>query len=329
MTWCSVRLLIILVACFCFACGDDDGTERDDSGVRDSGPGMDGAPPDVTTNDAGPCDEGEPCDADGDGCTMDTCRRGRCILGTNSACNDGASCTADECRSTGAMTFECDRRIGPKFCAINATCYREDDPNPMNLCQVCVPGDAPMTWTTLTAECDDQDECTSGDTCETGECIGVPVLDAYEDNSTRGTAARLDGVDDDETFPSGSDVEGTLFPEGDEDWYVYLDTDRTLGLIFPRVDLEGIPEGTNYELCAFVSCTEAGTDGADCAVGTPTTFEGIPGCCSNAAGNLDESVRVDHECSGGDDTVDVFVRVRQVEGPPVCRGGYNLIYGDD
>ncbi|MFK8001980.1 MAG: hypothetical protein AB8H86_20460 [Polyangiales bacterium] len=326
-----MRNLLLLVACFSIACGDD--SSADAGGRNDSGPVFDGAAPDVPGDDAGPCEEGEPCDADGDGCTMDTCRRGRCVLGTNTACDDGASCTVDECRSTGPMTFECDRRIGTNFCAIDSMCFRDDDANPMNLCQVCQPSQASMEWTTLTAECDDQNSCTSGDTCETGECIGVPILDDFEDNPTRGEAARLGAVADDETFPSGDDVVGTLFPEGDEDWYVYRDTDENLGRIFPRVDLTGIPEGTDYELCAFVSCTENETLGSDCPIGTEAMMDGLPGCCSNASGNLDESVRLDHDCDGGlvtsDDTVEVYVRVRQVEGDPVCDGGYTLLYGDD
>ena len=326
-----VRVFTLLVTCLFFACGDDgDPGPGNDAGTRDSGAMMDGAVPDVRSE---ACEEGEPCDADGDGCTQDICRRGRCVLGTNSACDDGASCTVDVCRSTGATTFECERRIGPNFCAIDSACYRDDDPNPMNLCQVCSPSQAPMTWTTLTAECDDQNACTSGDTCETGECIGTPILDAYEDNATRAAAARLEGVGDDENFPSDNVVEGTLFPAGDEDWYVYRDTDENLGLIYPRVDLMGIPEGTNYELCAFVNCTESETLGSECVVGTEATMDGLPGCCSNAASNLDESVTLDHDCRGGvlgsDDTVEVFVRVRQVEGQPVCRNGYTMLYGDD
>ena len=329
LSWWRVRLFILLFLCLCFACGDDttpDGDAGSDAGPRDSGPGMDVIVPEI---DAGRCNEGQPCDADGDGCTMDTCRRGRCILGTNSACDDGAMCTVDECRSTGAMTFECERRIGSNFCAINATCYRRDDANPENLCEVCQPGDQSTTWTTLTAECDDQNECTMGDTCETGECVGTLVVDEYEDNQTRGAAARLPGVDDDEDFPSDNEVAGTLFPEGDEDWFVYLDTDVNFGLIYPRVDLSSIPEGTDYELCAFVSCAEAETESVDCAIGTPASADGVDGCCSNATGNLDESVRIDHECRGGGDSVEVFVRVRQLDGPPVCQRGYTMLYGDD
>lgn len=319
-----MRLLILLLAA-CVACGDDAPTDRDDAGRPDTGPGMDSATPVL---DAGRCNEGQPCDADGDGCTMDTCRRGRCILGTNSACDDGATCTVDECRSTGPMTFECDRRVGANFCAIDSTCYRRDDANPANLCQACRPGEQATAWTRLIAECDDQNECTSGDSCETGECIGTPVRDAYEDNPTRGTAARLAGVGDGDDFPS-DEVEGTLFPDGDEDWFVYLDTDQTFGRIYPRVDLQSIPEGTNYELCAFVSCTASATESVECTNGTPTTADGVDGCCSNAASNLDESVRLDHECNGGNDSVEVYVRVRQVDGPAVCRGGYTMLYGDD
>lgn len=325
----SVRFAFLFVVSFCFACGDDADPGRTDSGAADSGgPIMDSA---TDAGGSGPCEEGEACNADDDGCTVDICRRGRCVTGTNSACDDGASCTVDECRSTGAMTFECDRRIGPNFCAIDSMCYRNDEPNPTNLCQVCESG-SPMTWTVLAAECDDQDACTMGDTCETGECVGLPIVDDYEDNPTRGEAAMLEEVSDSDTFPAETEVEGTVFPEGDEDWFIYRDNDSRTGRIFPRVDLQRIPEGANYELCAFVSCTESETEGVECVAGTETMFDGVAGCCSDAASNLDESVKLDHTCRGGifnDDTADVFVRVRQTEGRLTCRGGYTMLYGDD
>lgn len=321
--------MIIFLSLVAIACGDDS-TERTDSGTQDGGG------PDVAEDagaDSGPCEEGDPCNADDNGCTMDICRRGRCVLGTNSACDDGASCTVEECRSTGPMTFECDRRIGENFCAIDSMCFRDTDPNPSNLCQVCEPEQSQMSWVTLTAECDDQNECTMGDTCESGECIGIDILDAFEENESIDAPARLEAVSDDDTFPSGADTMGTIYPEGDVDWYVYRDNDERLGRIFPRVDLENIPSGSNYELCAFVSCTENETEGAECLIGEEAMMGDLPGCCSNADANLDESVRIDHSCRGGvivsDDTTDVFVRVRQVEGPPECSGGYTLLYGDD
>jgi hypothetical protein len=100
--------------------------------------------------------------------------------------------------------------------------------------------------------------------------------------------------------------------------------------VFPKVELSDVPLASDYDLCAFISCAN-GSDGAEatCEVGTAARFEDMSGCCSNLEGDSDEEVRIGPDCSGGDDSVNVLVRVRRVSGDPICSAPYTLRYGDE
>ncbi len=74
------------------------------------------------------------CDLDASKCTPDTCSAGVCTAGTAKVCNDGLSCTTDSCD------------------AASGTCIF-----------------TPVSNGTL---CDDANNCTTPDTCQSGVCVG-------------------------------------------------------------------------------------------------------------------------------------------------------------
>lgn len=298
------------MALLAVGCGDDSSVEVD-AGTDT----LVDVEPDVET-----CEEGEPCDADGDGCTRDLCRRGECRAGPPAACDDGDSCTVDSCVSSSALTFSCQHEIAANSCVIGGACYADGITNPENSCQVC-DSDTPQAWSTQSGTCDDGDVCTVNDSCATGQCAGDPRIDAFEPNPVEAPSS-LPGVQDNQSFPF-DDLTASLFPNGDVDFYTYYDEDVFGGSIFPRVELANIPSGLNLELCAYADCS------VDCEIGQPSELSGQNGCCSNNAGNSDEAVRLNPDCSGTDDSVNVLIRVRSVGATPGCDDEYTLIYGDD
>lgn len=314
----------LAVAMALFACGDDASVGVSDAAVD----GADAAS-DAAVDAVGACvgmPEATPCDADGNGCTMDLCRRGVCVLGGEADCNDGVSCTTDRCTSTGPSTFSCIHEVSGG-CAIEGVCIADGAPNPDDSCQRC-DDSAPTQWTDSTGTCDDGDACTMDDQCGDGGCAGTPILDAFESNDTRASAHRLPEVSDRDPFTEAEVLNATIFPDADVDWFVYLDTDNLIGSIFPRVELRDIPAGSNYDLCVFIDC-ESEFDSVDCEFGTEQTRDGLTGCCSASDGNADEIIRIDHNCRGTNDSADVFVEVVRVSGTASCEAPYSLKYGDD
>ncbi|MBX3246601.1 MAG: hypothetical protein KF901_05405 [Myxococcales bacterium] len=315
--------LSLLVAC---ASGEND-PRRPDGGTTEDGGMTADAAPDAPPGACTGQPDGTPCDADGDGCTMDLCRGGRCVTEGVASCDDGHACTRDSCRSTGPSTYTCDRQV-TEGCFVGDACVAEGVTNPVATCQVCDTAE-PTRWTERTGACDDGDACTEGDTCTGGHCVGTPRVDDYEPNDTRSAARSIGSVNDNESFPKGTII-GTLFPAADVDWYRYRDNDTALGAIFPRAELVDIPEGSNYDLCAYAICTTGATPTVACRTGAPSTLEGLPGCCSRSAGNASETVRLDPSCPGtSNDSVDVFVLVEKAVGPTSCELSYRLRWGDD
>ena len=119
-----------------------------------------------------------PC-KDGNDCTFnDQCLAGLCE-GTAYDCDDGLECTADVCLGDGS----CSTAIGATWCVIGSVCHAEDDANPLNTCEVCVPQKAQKSWSqrpTGSACTDDDNQCTD-DLCEDGACIHPPNLQPCDD----------------------------------------------------------------------------------------------------------------------------------------------------
>ena len=235
--------------------------------------------------------DGTPCDADGDGCTVgDRCMAGSCVPGAREECGGALACGSEVCVSTGPSSFRCEVSSG-------------------------------------SGSCDDGDACTSGDTCGAdGTCAGTPMTDSREPNDSRAAARNLGSISDGDSYPYAT-FTANLYPAGDEDWYRYFVSDDLFALIYPRVGLSNVPAGSDYDLCAYFQCPSGSTT-ASCETGTSSTFEGLPGCCSRAAGSASESVRLNPDCSGSDDSGTVFVRVWRHSGTPTC-ASYTLAWGDD
>lgn len=290
---------------------DAAGPDMDAGGEEDAGhiplPGIDAGMPDSGTPDAGMPDsgmpgecagalDGTPCNADDDGCTVgDHCVAGSCVPGPREDCGGSSMCGGQVCVSTGPDSFVCEGTGGG-----------------------------------VGGICDDGDRCTTNDRCQSdGTCAGTPIIDSREPNDTRATARNLGSISDRDSFPAGS-FTANLYPTGDEDWYRYYDSDDVGGSIYPRVDLVNIPAGSDYDLCIYYECDKSPTS-VSCPTGTSSTYDGLPGCCSRAAGNASESVRLSPSCGGTfnfDDSGTVYVRVWRWSGPWTC-DNYTLRWGDD
>ncbi len=315
----TMRAVLAILLCGCASNGSDDSDRRDGSVMGDGS--MDGG--------TGECAmEGDPCDADGDGCTQDLCRGGECVAGDPVTCDDGASCTNDMCVSTGPMSFSCEQTVSAGRCFADGECRSEGDRDPAASCRVCDPSQSATDWSNAEGACDDGDVCTTGDTCRSGNCEGDPRVDDFEPNDDMVAPFGLGSVSDGDSYPAGT-LEASIYPDADVDWYVYVDSDDFPSSIFPRAQLQNIPSGSNYDLCLFVRCQDGSTPSVDCTAGSREDAGGLRGCCSRNGASADENVRIDHDCDATDDTADVLVRVTKAGGPPVCDTLYTLRYGDD
>jgi hypothetical protein len=124
------------------------------------------------------------CD-DGDACTTsDDCASGKC-KGTPKVglCDDGNACTADSCdKAKGCLHAPADgacddgnvctkgEKCGAGKCGDGAADQCDDNKQ----CTVdnCDPKDGKCSWTGKNGACNDGDECTVGDYCKTGKCLG-------------------------------------------------------------------------------------------------------------------------------------------------------------
>jgi len=130
---------------------------------------------------------GQPCE-DGNKCTTaETCEKGACKGAEAVKCDDGQTCTADQCNpSTGTCVFptiegpcndgspcttadhcKSGKCVGgaPKAC---------DDGNPCTS-DGCKPDTGACTYTPVKAPCDDGNACTSKDTCAKSVCAGTAI----------------------------------------------------------------------------------------------------------------------------------------------------------
>jgi len=153
------------------------------------------------------CDDGNPCTddsceplsgcqnipnedscTDGNACTEgDHCVEGACVYVSLTDCNDGNVCTTDSCDpETGcvheANTEPCDDgdactsgdTCADSQCAGGAAVFCDDQ----NVCtdDSCDPA-AGCVFTNNQEECDDLNECTTGDVCGDGECHGAGSME--------------------------------------------------------------------------------------------------------------------------------------------------------
>jgi len=143
------------------------------------------------SNRTGSCD-------DGDTCTInDTCNAGVCqgtprdcssldstcslgVCDTTGSCvaqprNQGMVCSPSLiCASNNCNNGSCVQTI-TEGCLIGNTCYIDGDLRPGNPCQVCDSSVSQTNWTNRNSGiCNDGNNCTTGDSCSNGVCVGTP-----------------------------------------------------------------------------------------------------------------------------------------------------------
>ncbi|MBN1653186.1 MAG: hypothetical protein JXA30_05360 [Deltaproteobacteria bacterium] len=158
---------------------DDDNPCTDDSCDPDSGCEYE--------NNEDSCDDGDACTTD------DTCDDGECVGGDEPDCDDENECTEDSCDDVEGCVYDdkpddtpCDDgnactpapEEGGSGChdgrcvgLLSIVC---DDGNPCtdNHCDPSDTDGDPCYFTDNTAECEDGDACTVGESCVDGACVG-------------------------------------------------------------------------------------------------------------------------------------------------------------
>ncbi|MBW1809918.1 MAG: lamin tail domain-containing protein, partial [Deltaproteobacteria bacterium] len=182
------------------------------------------------------CDNGDACDG------IETCVAGQCQNGTPVVCNDDNPCTDDSCLPASGLcdfvnddTNICNDGLyctASDYCSAG-TCsgdardcsYLDDDCND----GTCDEGNAECVAQPANegGACDDVDDCTTGDHCETGSCLGDP-LDNDHDGYVPISCGGLDCDDNNEDVnPDASEgawPDATCFDSLDND----CDTDTDL-----------------------------------------------------------------------------------------------------
>jgi hypothetical protein len=134
-----------------------------------------------------PCEEpGKACNAH-DPCAIDpVCGPDlKCYPTKLQLCDDELDCTENICKGMGL----CDFKPKPGFCALPVKvggtndagpattvnrCFKKEERNPTDDCLLCDPDESPTQWTEANGgACDDGDDCTKDDYCQSGVCKGV------------------------------------------------------------------------------------------------------------------------------------------------------------
>ena len=139
-----------------------------------------------------PVNEGGAC-SDGNVCTLnDACQNGKCVGGVEANCNDGNPCSDDDCDPTGGCFHEANEAPcqDGDVCTVGDQCSEEvclggeplecDDGNHCTD-DSCEPG-AGCIHKNNANQCDDMNECSTGDGCFGGQCVGTGTLDCNDDN---------------------------------------------------------------------------------------------------------------------------------------------------
>ena len=136
-------------------------------------------------------DDGKPCDADSDACTVsDTCGGGSCVAGAPVTCPESTSCTSQACdKATGKCVGS--PQVDGLACDDGTACTTSDACaagkcggiplacNDGDACTAnsCDPGSGCKTEALTGAICDDDNPCTLGDKCAAGKCnSGQPKI---------------------------------------------------------------------------------------------------------------------------------------------------------
>ena len=138
------------------------------------------------TFNTAPCNDGNPCTTD------DECLQAACLGGPDLDCNDNNICTDDGCDPDAGCTHQVntlacddgDACTTGDLCALGACAgTAELNCNDGNLCtdDACEPAIG-CVYDDNALPCNDSDVCTTGDTCQAGDCTGTGLLDCDDSN---------------------------------------------------------------------------------------------------------------------------------------------------
>ncbi len=281
---------------------------------------------------------------DGNACTLnDTCSgTGTCRAGSPKNCSDGLSCTADSCDTRSGV---CSSSLQSDNCLISGTCYTNNATQPNNVCYKCTTSSSTSGWSLNNgATCNDGNNCTSNDRCSGGSCSGTNIVDNNESNNSSGSATSLGTIGDGDGLDDLRSGTGTLYPDGDVDFYTYRINDNdNIWNPRPHVTLTNIPANANYDLCVYFKCDDPG-DGQsiECEEGSSAApaslnISGYSACCSRKSGSQSELVQFKTNCPnktwfGGadDETGTVLFRVFLASGSytNACTTPYSYQWGN-
>jgi hypothetical protein len=179
---CGALLVGVLAYTGCSGSNGDKDAGVPDSTIADKGAGL----PDGYNY--WPCDTpGQACNAH-DPCAIDpVCGDDLlCHPSKLQDCDDGLDCTDDLCLGMGL----CDHQPKEGKCALGVLvsgaddagvggstevqCFNDEDKNPSDPCMVCDAEEEPSKWSPANGgACDDGNDCTKDDYCQTGVCKGV------------------------------------------------------------------------------------------------------------------------------------------------------------
>ena len=133
-----------------------------------------------------------PCE-DGDSCTVgDFCLAGECQSGETMGCDDNNLCTDDSCQPGVGCVFEANAAqcSDGNECTTGDQCVDGacaftgamdcDDENPCTT-ESCEPA-LGCKYSMLDTPCDDGDDCTIGDTCQSGQCKPGVLMNCNDSN---------------------------------------------------------------------------------------------------------------------------------------------------
>jgi len=127
-------------------------------------------------NNTGDC---APGDVDTDPCTDDVCDAGKC---THPAGADAVPCAADadDCTVDACLDGKCEHTFSKDLCPACTLDVHCDD---KEACTDDKCNGGVCENTPITAACDDNNACTTGDACDAGKCVpGTPNTDACDDS---------------------------------------------------------------------------------------------------------------------------------------------------
>ncbi len=170
------------------------------------------------------CDDTFSC-TDNDRCSEGVCIGQNTCLGngicTINGCQYSGECDTDNdceyldsnCHSAYCSSFSgtCATRLKEGVCYIDGYCFEEGMKKPEEPCQLC-DSTTPNKWSSVSyLPCNDQDECTIGDTCIDGVCTPKSFLDCNDDNPCTTDACDVElgcvhRIDDGESCDVDSDL---------------------------------------------------------------------------------------------------------------------------